>query len=96
MLFTIPLIALSAGMLLPALIALRRGAFITAYWVTLVMALVGTGLLFWARLPLYRQRRFFSFGSHALPPASVSIYRTAYALLIPSILVLLFLALSVM
>ena len=93
-LLLMPLIALPAGMLLPALIALRR-VWVTTFWIALVVAVVGAGLLFWARLPLYRQKHFFSFGSRALPPSSIPIYRAAYALLIPSIVVLLFLALSV-
>lgn len=92
-LFVIPAIGILAAMLLPTLNALRHGAWTEAFWVALTVAVVGACLLFWARLPLYRQRRFFAFGSRALPPTSIPIYRIAYTLLIPSILFLLLLVL---
>src|SRR6266850_1201888 len=90
-LFVIPAVAVLGAMALPALNALRHGAWVRAFWVSLAVAVLGAGLLFWARLPLYREGRFFSFGPRALPPSSVRVYRAAYALLIPSVLFLLLL-----
>jgi hypothetical protein len=95
-LLSLPLIALIGlpfAMFLPALSFARNGHLVGVFWTALTVAGVGVGLLFWARLPLYRQGKYFGFGSRALPPSSVPIYRAAYVLLIPSILFLLLLAL---
>lgn len=59
--------------------------------VLLASALIGITLLFIARIPLYRQRRFLVFGPKALPETHRRIYRIAYAFIVPSILTLLFL-----
>ena len=90
-----PLIGILIALILPTVSFAQNGHLVGAFWITLAMAAIGVGLLFWARLPLYRQGKYFSFGSRALPRSSVLIYRTAYVLLIPSIvfLFLLFLAL---
>ncbi|MEN6336561.1 MAG: hypothetical protein ABFE01_20085, partial [Phycisphaerales bacterium] len=53
----------------------------TFVWVSLVLAGIGVILLFFARLPLYRQGRFFTFGSKALPAAHRKVYRIAYGLI---------------
>ena|ERR1700693_649741 len=92
-LVVLPLTAIITAMILPALSFVRSVHLIEAFWVTLIVAGIGVGLLFWARLPLYRQGKYFSFGSRALPPSSVPFYRAAYVLLIPSVLFLLLLAL---
>ena len=86
-----PLIGILAAMILPAVSFARNGHLVEAFWITLTVAGIGVGLLFWARLPLYRQGKYFSFGSRALPPSSVPFYRAAYVLLIPSVLFLLLL-----
>ena len=94
-LLSLPLVALIgilASMILPTLSIMRRN-LVEAFWVTRTVAGVGVCLLFWARLPLYRQGRFFSFGSRALPQSSIPFYRAAYVLLIPSAVFLLLLAL---
>ncbi len=83
-----PLIGILAAMILPTVNFARNRRLLEAFWITMAVAGVGVGLLFWARLPLYRQGKYFSFGSRALPPSSVPIYRAAYVLLIPSILFL--------
>jgi len=51
----------------------------TFVWIASILAVVGIVLLFIARLPLYRQRRFLAFGSKALPTAYRRVYRVAYA-----------------
>ena len=50
---------------------------------------IGIVLLFFARLPLYRQRKFFVLGSKQLPPRNQKLYRIAYGFLIPSMLTML-------
>jgi hypothetical protein len=94
-LLVIPVIGILSGMLLPVINGVRHGQLVAPFWIALSTAVVGVVLLFWARLPLYREHKFFSFGSRSLPPKSVPIYRAAYALLIPSVLFLLLLALMV-
>src|SRR5436190_23960117 len=53
--------------------------WIWCYVVGLVVAALGVSLLFYAKLPLYRQRRFFTFGSRALPEERRPFYRWGYA-----------------
>jgi hypothetical protein len=52
--------------------------WIWCYYVGLIIAAVGVALVFYAKLPLYRQRRFFTFGSRALPESRRSFYRWGY------------------
>jgi hypothetical protein len=49
----------------------------TLLWVALLMGAVGVVMLFLARLPLYRQRKFLSFGPRALPAGHRRLYWTA-------------------
>src|SRR5687768_10146566 len=48
----------------------------------------GIGLLFLARLPLYRQRRFFTFGSSALDAPHRRLYRWAYGFIVGGVVLL--------
>jgi hypothetical protein len=91
----IPAVGILCGMTLPLLYRIGCGELIAPFWIALSVATLGVLLLFWAKLPLYRERRFFSFGSRSLPAKSVPIYRVAYVLLIPSVLFLLLLVLTV-
>lgn len=52
--------------------------WISCYFAALTVAAVGIALLFYAKLPLYRQWRFFTFGSKALPEPRRSFYRWGY------------------
>jgi hypothetical protein len=52
--------------------------WIWCYFTGLVVAALGVSLLFYAKLPLYRQRRFFTFGSRALPEERRPFYRWGY------------------
>jgi hypothetical protein len=52
--------------------------WIWCYAVALFVAGVGVTLIFYAKLPLYRQRRFFTFGSGALPESRRAFYRWGY------------------
>ena len=48
----------------------------------------GSILLFFARLPLYRQRRFFSLGPRSLTGIHRRLYYAAYWLIVPSVALL--------
>ncbi|HEY0454964.1 MAG TPA: hypothetical protein VGE41_01215 [Verrucomicrobiae bacterium] len=52
--------------------------WIYCYAVALITALVGAALLFYAKLPLYRQREFFTFGCRTLPESRRPYYRCGY------------------
>jgi hypothetical protein len=52
--------------------------WIWCYGVSLVIAAAGVALLFYAKVPLYREGRFFTFGARALPEDRRSFYRWGY------------------
>ena len=56
--------------------------------VALILGGIGVVLLFFARLPLYRQRRFFVFGARELSGFHKRLYYAAYLFLVPCILLL--------
>ena len=68
----IPIIC--AALLASWLFSLHGGEWIAVYGCALLTAISGAVCLFRAKLPLYRQRRFFTFGSRHLPQASRRIY----------------------
>ena len=74
----VPLISgLLAGTGLSVINALRSGQ----WWVpalALVVAGMGIVLLFAAKLPLYRQRRFFTFGPRSLDERHRRLYQLGY------------------
>jgi hypothetical protein len=57
--------------------------------VAILSAGIGVVLLFFARLPLYRQRRFFAFGSKLLDEPHRRFYRWAYRFICLGVLLLL-------
>lgn len=76
-LIVMPLTAILAGMILPLMSAARRGDQ-TLFILSLAISVLGLILLFLARLPLYRQRQFFTFGSAALPESHRRLYHAAW------------------
>ena len=94
------------GLLLPAVVALIASQvlaffaqltgrpWIWCYSIAVFAGVVAVGLLFYAKLPLYRQRQFFTFGSAALPESRRSFYRWGYRCLIFAVALLLCLLLS--
>lgn len=68
--------------------------WISCYFIGLVFATVGVSLLFYAKLPLYRQGRFFTFGSRGLPEQRRPFYRWGYCCVAVAIALLLCLLLS--
>jgi hypothetical protein len=65
----------------------RHGDF-TLLKVAVALGVIGVSLLAWARMPLYRQRRFFTFGSRALDDRHKRLYRWAYRFIVPCVLLL--------
>jgi hypothetical protein len=61
-------------------------------WAALVLGCVGLALLFMARLPLYRQGNYFSFGPRLLSPGHKKLYWISYGLIGTSILIMVLLA----
>src|SRR6266478_4495081 len=64
---------------------LKPGDLLEIFYAAIGSAAVGTVLLLFARLPLYRQRRFWTFGPGALDPAHRRLYWLAYLLVAASI-----------
>ena len=61
----------------------------TIYWIAFGLAIFGLLLLFFARLPLYRQGKLLTFGSKELPERHKRIYRIAYYLIVASVVMML-------
>jgi nitric oxide reductase large subunit len=91
--FIILPMGLLSAMLIPALNNARHGNPALVY-VSMTLAMVGVVLLFFARLPLYRQHKFFYFGPKALPPRQRRLYWAAYILTGMSVVLMLLLMLA--
>ena len=79
--FFVPLvsaIAMLAAVLIPSAAALRRIEVGRLFAVGLAAGIVGVILLFFARLPLYRQHRFWTVGPRALDRLHRRLYWLAY------------------
>jgi hypothetical protein len=72
------MVAILSGRLLFYFLRLTGARWIAFYVIALAMASVGAALIFYAKLPLYRQRRFFTFGSRVLPEQRRPFYRWGY------------------
>ena len=89
LLFGINLIPFIVGVPLLALLArFRSGDVIGVIYSALALGVVGTTLLFFARLPLYRKRQFLSFGPSQLSGIHRKLYWTAYLFVAVSVLLL--------
>jgi hypothetical protein len=64
------------------------------YGIALGIALFGVCLIFYAKLPLYRERRFLTFGSGALPESRRSFYGRGYGCAVFAVVLLFRLFLS--
>ena len=90
----VAVIAVLTTQLLTFFTRLTGTRWIWCYAIGLVVAAVGVSLIFYAKIPLYRQRRFFTFGSAALPESRRPFYRWGYRYLILAVALLLCLLLS--
>jgi hypothetical protein len=57
---------------------LTHGEWIRCYNVAVLFGIIGVGLIFYAKLPAYREHRFFTFGAGALPVKRRTVYRWGY------------------
>jgi type IV secretory pathway VirB3-like protein len=74
------MVAIVAFALLAALAQAKQGdPFLVR--MALILAVVGLILLFFAKLSLYRQGKFFTFGPKAMSRTSRRVYWTAYAVI---------------
>jgi hypothetical protein len=87
-------VAILASQVLDFFTQLSGTPWIWCYGIGLVVAAVGASLIFYAKLPLYRQRRFLTFGSRALPESSRPFYRWGYRCVLFAVALLLCLFLS--
>ncbi|HVU27946.1 MAG TPA: hypothetical protein VHG71_09450 [Verrucomicrobiae bacterium] len=83
-----PTIAILAGMLLPVLSELKTASLESLFWSGLGLGGLGIMILFFARLPLYRQRKFLTFGPKPLRSFHRKLYWLAYALVIAAMFLL--------
>jgi hypothetical protein len=81
-LFFVPTIAVLAAAIFPVIAS--AGGLTYLYWGGVVAGVVGMVLLFFARLPFYRQRRFLVFGPRELDRSHRRLYWLAYAVLLVS------------
>lgn len=85
--------AVFTGLLFTPLFHARTGDA-TILWVAIVLTTIGIVLLFVARLPLYRQRRFLTLGPCTLDERHRMIYRWAYRFIGASLILLVMLHLA--
>lgn len=81
-------VSILASMLLPILGKLKSGDMRALYGFGLGTGVLGAILLFVARLPLYKQRRFWTFGPMQLDRNHRRLYWLAYVLVAASLLLL--------
>jgi hypothetical protein len=93
-LLVVAVFAFLASQVLRFFANLTGAPWIWCYGIALLAAAVGIALIFYARLPLYRQRRFFTFGSAALPESRRPFYRWGYRCVFFAVALLLCLLLS--
>ena len=85
-----PVFGLCGGFFLPWFSTVRHGNP-TPFHATLLLACIGIVLLFFAKLPLYRQKKFFTIGARHLTGIHRKLYRLAYTFIGISIVLLLLL-----
>lgn len=81
-------IAIMASALLPLLAQLKTSKIGPLYGIGVGAALLGAILLFIARLPLYKQRRYLTFGPGQLDRAHRRIYWLSYIFILAGLLIL--------
>ena len=78
-------IAMLGAWVFPVFLRAKNEGDLTILWVAIALGAVGLILLFWARMPLYRKLRFFTFGPHRLDANHRRVYWTAWILILLSI-----------
>jgi len=77
-LLTIVLVGMITTWVLNFFTRLTGTPWICCYWIGIGIAVLGASLIFYAKAPLYRQRRFLTFGPRALPEQRRPFYRCGY------------------
>ena len=90
MFLVIPSIAILVSSLLPVLAYIKRAEILGLFYVALGLGGAGSVLLFFARLPLYRQHRFWKFGPRELPSFHRKLYWLACLFVITGVLLFAF------
>ncbi len=93
-LLSVAIVAFATSQGLSFFTRLSGTPWIWCYGISMVAAVVGVALIFYAKLPLYEQRRFFTFGCRALPEGRRSFYRWGYRCVLFAVALLLCLFLS--
>ena len=86
--FVMPIIVMVALTVATAILRAKQGDPLLAY-IAGSLGVIGVVLLFFARLPLYRQKKFFAFGPRQLTGTHRKLYWWAYAFIVPSVIMLL-------
>jgi hypothetical protein len=84
---------LAGGKAIQYLIALYGKPWMVCYYGAILLGAAGAALIGFAKLPLYRQRRFFTFGPHPVPERRRCFYRWGYRCAVVSAALLLLLSL---
>jgi hypothetical protein len=92
--FSIALIAIVTSHLLDLFTDLSAMRWLWWYAIALAVSIFGASLILYAKIPLYRQRRFFTFGNGALPASRRAFYRWGYRCVTFAVALLLCLLLS--
>jgi len=83
----LPLLVLTAATAVSAFASTSLHGRGPQYWfvASIVTGILGVCLLIYARLPLYRQGKFLTFGPKDLPPRRLPAYRWAWRLVVLTI-----------
>ena len=74
------------------IVAFDRGTpWVVAYAGAVLLVAVGAAKMFFVKLPIYRQGRFFTFGPQSLPASSLPLYWGAVKIIIVGVVAALFL-----
>ena len=76
--FVILIVGLLTSQLFSFFSRLTGTPWICCYFGGLIIATIGVSLVFYAKLPSYRQRRFFTFGIRAIPSERRLFYSWGY------------------
>ena len=89
LLLAVPCVTVGASLLLPVLLRLKAADLSTWYGLGVGTGALGIVLLFFARLPLYRARKWMTVGPGNLDRPHRRLYWLAYVLIAGSVLFLL-------
>lgn len=81
----LPATIILSSALLPAIAELKKANVVNLFWSGFSLGCLGIVILFFARLPLYRQQQFFKFGPKALPSFHRKLYWLAYAIVLAAV-----------